>query len=312
MESTRPYTARSDVERQPGKTILQERDVRMFQALNRHGPLSVPYLFAFGGKEDSTLNALSKRLALLSRKGTRRLVRAGQLYHKIGMNDFELYANSKDIDHYLINQGIAHRLSISLSKFNVHHEAFLAHCTASIELGVREHDITFVEEHEHLKTAPTRSRLIPSELVIDGKVSHKNLVPDAYFGLTANDKWLSFCVEADCATEILESDNPDIKAWSNTFRKYIRTIERDFHKQHFGIQGNLRVLIITTRRLYLDHMMAVLEKLTDHKSKRHLRQYFCFKVWPEFDSEFFAPREVNYGMVENEWLRVNYDPFYLV
>ncbi len=306
---TRQYTRRSDLERKPGNTQLQPRDIAIIKALNYHGPLSVPYLYDLIDDDTPTINALSQRLKLLSRHGPRRLDRPGQRFKAIGLTASKFMQIQKRLTTTSPNEGLTSRPSISLSKFNFHHETFLAHITASMELGAREHDIQFVPEFEHLKRSPNGTRIMPCEVVnAQKKASHKDLHPDAYFALKDQDKWLALMVEADCATERLESDNPDQKAWNNTFMKYRHVISTGLYKQHLGISSGLMVLIVTTGKLYMEHMMEVLDTLTNGKGA----PYFLFKTWGDFDDELHVPREVNYSLFEDPWLRVGHEPFSMV
>ena len=315
---------RSDLTPLGGNTEIQQRDVRLFSALNYHGPLSVPYLheYVVGDFPATTLGALSVRLNTLTKYGQRRLDRPGQRYKAIGVNRFEVYANSPEIDDYLLGKNLTPRPSIHLSKYNFRHETFLAHITASIELAAKKNsDCAFLSEFELLPRAPTMSRTMPCEITHDyelwdeehngwkkeKRASHKHLQPDAYFALKKSGKYCAFFVEADCDSEPLTRGDLDQKSWLATLLKYIKAIESGYYKAHFGLTCGALVLIVCTNQRQMEGIQRTLQQITGGKGKN----YFLFKTWSDFDDDLFVPKEVNYSLLTDPWQRANSEPLYI-
>jgi hypothetical protein len=320
----RKYRSRGDLTPLGGNVIIQERDERFFKALNYHGPLSVPYLYNYVVDDfpDTTLGSLSVRLNTLTTKGKYRLDRPGQRFRTVGINKFEIYANSQETDDYLIDRNLTPRRSISISKFNFHHETFLAHITASIELAARKSsDHTFLNEFELLPRVPSGTRIMPCEIAHDFKLhddnhidwkwekraSHRSLQPDAYFALKKSGKYCAFFLEADCGTEPLTRGDLDQKSWLATLLKYIRIIDGGYYKQHFGLTCGALVLIVCTSKRQMEGIQRILLQITGGKGK----SYFLFKTWHEFDDELFVPKQVNYALLNDPWSRAGYDPLYI-
>lgn len=316
---------RNDLTPRGGKTEVTKRDTILFKALNYHGPLSVPYLLDYV-KDDfpsTTVKALNYRLHVLSYYGEYRLDRPGQRFFRIGRNSFEVYGSSEAIDDYLLNSDLADRPAINLNAINFHHEMLLAHITASMELGAQRHDMEFIDEFEMLEHAPEgHTRMIPVEIIHDAEIwnkqhkafggvkrsSHKALKSDAYFGIKVDGRYCAFFVEADCGTEDLYTSNLEKNAWLPKILRYRKVIESGLYKKHLGIKYGAMVLIVTTKKSQYDGILEVIETVTKGKGS----PYFLVKLWPDFDSRFFVPKEVNYSLFEDAWARSGHPPISLL
>lgn len=302
------------------QTVATPRDERGWQHLNYHGPLSLPYLAAllepdFPGTNTGNLAFRQHRLV---NYGNLRPDRPGKRLFGRAIGTYYVYANSPEIDEHLITNELAPHPSISLSKWNFHHETFLAHCSAAMELGARKHGWTY-------KQLPNWE--IPTEVnhtfnVYDDqkenwkrekRSAHTKLKPDKIFQLEDENSFVTLLLEADRGNEQVRTDNLEKKAWLPTILKYIDAVENQRLKA-FGITGSIHVLLFFNKRSKMEAVKAEVLKLTGGKGKN----YFDFFCWPEFLDPFYVPSQLNYGMWDNGFERVGYDgkkqayqPFFL-
>jgi hypothetical protein len=315
--SKRKNTSRSDLTTREGRWIEQPRDLEWFLWLNHHGPLSVPYLVeAVSESHPTTLNAAAVRLGILSRYGEMQVDRPGQRFYTVPRTSFEIYANSPEIDEDLLTRGLIPHSSARLSQRLLHHEVFLAHFTASIELGARKHGIRFIHQTDVVKKAPVEMECKISHVfdVWDKERKYRkeelhsataNLHPDRIFQLEDDGDYCTFFVEVDCGNEFTKtSDLHRTNAWYPKILKYIFAIETGLYKKQFGIESPARVLLVFNSLSKMRAVMEAVEDITNGKGKN----FFCFMLWPEFANRFFVPDEVNYGMFESPYTRVGIDP----
>jgi len=301
----------------PGRRQITERTVLIWRWLNYHGPLTRRYILPHVEHLTKSDDALRVNLTKLSSKGSLLLDKPGQRFHKIGQIDHEVFANSPEIDEWLISRDLTPRRSTSLSKFNYHHETFLAHITASLQIAAEEHGVEFINEFELLKRSPNNSRTMPVEITdtaevwdkehngwkLNKQTSSKSLQPDAYFAVNANGRYCAFLLEADCGSESIYKTDLDQKSWRATILKYLKIIGTKAYKKHLGLTCGILALWVFTSKSEMEAVQQLLLKLTNGKGTG----FICFALWSDFNEELFVPKEVNYGLARNAWYRVGTD-----
>jgi hypothetical protein len=322
-ETIRKRTARAGRPPTTPRVELTPREDVWLHALNIHGPLPTPFLYAFTEDRTPSLRHTQNRLTQLFHAQVETgsagyLDRPGQRFKVIGIEKHEVYANTPYADEHLSVNGLSSRRSPVLHKVNYHHECFSAAISASIELGCRrDPELEYLCEHDLLSRAPSHSREVPCYIEHDYKLWDKDnsgwrfehrtgdtsLIPDAYFAikrtLDGEQSYCAFFLEADCGTEPLTRHDLNEKSWLATLLKYRHLIETGKYKPHFGLNCGALVLIVTTTQRQAEGIKRILLQITDGKGS----PYFLFKTWHDFGDEFFVPKEPHYSLLTEPYQR---------
>ena len=252
--------------------VLTERDHEWLSALHRHGPLPTSYLHGFTRDRWTDYRMASRRLALL--------------FHEACVIDrpfrqFEtLDPRSNELVHALTKNGIDILKEASLySRYapapsgTFRHRLMVSCITASIELGARRRGWRYIPQHALLDRAKTELAIN-----IDGL-----LRPDALFALEMAGKYLAFFLEADRATEPLETKNIR-KSFRRTVGQYRKLIGEGLYREKFGLKANAVLLNITVSKKRRDHMVKMIGELSPKACP-----YFLNHCLPEFGSLFKPP-----------------------
>jgi len=270
--------------------ILTERDYEWFSAIHRHGPLPTSYLHNFTKDRWTDYHMASRRLAIL--------------FHEAGMIDrafkqFEtLDPRSNELVHSLSQSGIDVLKEASLySSYapapggTFKHQLMVSCITASIELGAREKGWRYIPQHELLERAQT-------ELAVD---IDGLLRPDALFALEIDGKYLVFFLEADRATEPLDTKNIR-KSFRHNLEQYRKLIGHGQYKEKFKLKAGALLLNITVSEKRRDHMVKMIEELYAKECTYILNHYL-----PEFGSFFKPPQVIN--LLDVAWQRARYPAY---
>jgi hypothetical protein len=111
-------------------------------------------------------------------------------------------------------------------------------------------------------------------------------------------------IEADTGTEPLEAGSFRFDIHGKLLAYLTICRERIYHS-HFALPCFF-IPFVTGSRSRMDHMMALLQKLTDGKG----HSSFLFKTFPPLTS-FQAPPPPSGAMLTEPWLRVGYPPLTL-
>lgn len=282
------------------RIVLAETDIKVFEAIHRHGHLPSPFLFAFSGTEN--FNSFQDRLT--------------KLYNGASENGPYLLRPEKqfasifaDVQHlvYDLNR---HSKEVIIEKWSpfLRHDNHFVHqlmgaCVgASIELGCPAKGVKYIPRHDVLskKGNPMRIPLATS-----------SLIPDDLFGIERDGSYRFFAVEIDRNTESYHRDEiPGAKQPSTIEKKFHAYLDvmkdppKDVLYPYKAIWGvpNLMVLIVTTDEAKKKKMQRELLKLSDRFAKR-----FAFKVYPDFGNLWRVPKAVLTDILE-PWERADGTP----
>jgi hypothetical protein len=293
-----------------------DRDIEIFKLLTRYRYLPSDYIHAFIG---GSMKALSRRLNFLSRKPNLYLARPHQQRDNADANYRRLiYELDERGSRVLRERGLSF-LPKSYHR-NFAHELMVTQIMASVELGTKENKnirhITWPEILASEKTPKgTReshtSASIPVSFSVHGERYSIAVTADACpFGLerTIDGKrtYLFFPgIEADCATEPIETSDFERSSIYRKFAAYIAVAEQGIHRSHFGFP-NFFVPIITTTTVRMQSIMRLLDRITEGQGSK----MFLFKSFPTLTS-FEKPPKPGGHMLTEPWQRVSFPPFYL-
>lgn len=283
---------------------LKSRDILVFQKLHEHGDLPTPYLYAFTKHLGKDYTGFVKRL--------NQLFHAGYLDFPTAQRDTE-NANSNHYVHRINKKSESVLFDYDLLSEHVirpsgpwKHQCMIACITASIDIATQNIALRFIPCHEILAKTGNGLRTTigikhPSTL----KTTQHDLVPDAIFGLQyktlTGNKFLAFLVEADRATERVDSDRTDLKTFKRNVLQYREFIGRGLYKHHFGLKCGMIVLTVTTKPSLMKRMIDVTEGISTNGKNT----FMLFQTVPEFGRPFKPNVPVN-TLLTSPWTRAGH------
>lgn len=165
------------------------------------------------------------------------------------------------------------------------HQLMASCITASIELNARERGWEYIPQHELLERAQT-------ELVVD---VDGLLRPDAFFALNMNGKYMAFFLEADRATEPLNTLSIR-KSWRHNVHQYRILIGRHVYKEVFNLKTNAVSLNVTNSKKRCANMIKIIDSASPNGCSYILSHHL-----EEFGSYFKPPKMLN--LLDVVWQR---------
>lgn len=272
---------------------LSKRDIRLFELLNRHGPLPSHYLFAL--LKFDPITAWPDKTDFLERIKT---LFHGTVYGTYYLNRPEWQGDNpaREIIYDLAPDAILvlkeHNIPIitrhgSSPLYNVH-DFMGACCMASLQIFFEAkrydyRDLTNILGHEKCPADAA-----PLSIPVEGK----SLEPDAFFGLSVNKRPDFYAVEIDRSNETLQDTAAAHTSYGRKIKKYIRAFETDAFKNHYGFPQPVKVITITTNKVHMKNMQRYV-----HKLKAPDR--FLFSFTGGFGPNWKIPKELLYFAFEN-------------
>jgi Replication-relaxation len=278
----------------PGFIKITERDVLAFEAINRHGPLPVHYLYEFTRKAGKNLACLKKKLTKLNHGTTNDapyLFRPDQQWASL---DGKFQPNIYDLTPRALAV-LAERGTRLANRADPFLHRFMGACVnASIQLAAEKKGYTYADLARLLahEKCPEAARRSPNPLAMPA--TGKYVIPDAIFGVQ-KDKPFFYAVEIDRRTESIASDTAKT-AYGRKLHGYLDILENKTYRAHLGIP-NLKILTVTTNPLHLQHMLNFYRTL----NAPIYAQHFLFKAIPNFGANWRVP-PVMYDLFNSPWI----------
>lgn len=285
-----------------GKRInLTERDLAIFEALHRHGPLPTNYLSEFTRHFGNHLGSFQHRLTKLA-NGTE----TAHAYLTRPQQQFASYnARCQPIIYDLAAPALA--VLAERGRLNRYprtdpflHRLMGATVSASIRLAAERHgcrhgSMDDIFRHPKCPEA-TRNASNPLALPIRSGTAGKYLVPDDLFVIQhPGPKPRFFAVEIDRRTECINSDTAKT-AYGRKLHGYITALKNRLYHRHWGIPG-FTVLTVTTNPVHLQDMVRYFQSLGEPQ----LTNRFLFKSKSHFGANWEVP-PVMRDLFEEPWI----------
>ena len=181
------------------------------------------------------------------------------------------------------------------------HSLMVSCITASIELACLERsDLGYIPQSKILTRAGVGLRW-PTKITepASGAIYVKDLIPDAVFGLeyltSIGRRYRFFALEADRATEPLQSTEIHRKSFLRHLLQYEDYIERGGYREHLKLNAPMLVLNVTTSAARVERMLALTGELFSEGNSFQL-----FRSWGEFGG-VFAPPKPDRSLLERDW-----------
>ena len=276
---------------------LRPRDILIFEAIQRHGPLPSHYLYEFTKDAAHDRIGFRKRLTALRRTGL--LDCPEQLNNPLIKTDFKVYILTKKSEEILRDAGKLNHFASPVSGGYQH--MFMAACiTANIEIEAMKAGFRYIAQEEILakQTCPDETRAAMKPLALassiawefsraDGKkYAHKSArstEPDQLFGIDYGNGVRFFALEADRGTEPLTRPNLSENSILRKVLSYKDILIRGEFKKRYGIP-NLYPLFVTTAEDRVDNMLALTRSIYPNGSN-----FLLFKAIGGFQFYFRTP-----------------------
>lgn len=298
-----PFEHRRDI-------VIGERDLRIFEALDRHGRMPTSYLFEFVKDNFPGYNGLQNRLTTLyngfcehpdhrskhkdgheCRPVTyleRHPAQWETIHARYQPSVYELTPLAKLL---LEENGRGARYARPASPFV--HDLFAGCFTASLELQTKalvSRDRIFSHER-----CPVATRKAPFSIPLD---TGDTLIPDDLFGLEFEPrKFRFFALEVDRATERINTTKMMGQSIARKVAAYQQLFETRGYNARYGLP-NMSVLFATTSKARMKSMLIYIRQQVPER----LHARFLFKVFPTFGQPWRVPRDTL--PVVDEWQTV--------
>lgn len=282
------------------RLLLTEADLQLFEAIQRHGPLPIQYLYAFTKSLRKDYTHLQNRLTefyngdadgpYLTRPPQQFACFAARYQHLV----YDLAPRARRA---LAEHDRLARYTVRRSDPFVH-QLMQACVGASVQLTAPDHGVEYIHRetifaHERCP-ASTKAAQNPLAMPIGNGSDGRVLIPDDLFGIRHPEKgYRFFAVEIDRNTESIERRDPAQTAFRRKIDEYVEVMERQAFQGRWGIP-NLSVLSITTNAVHAQN----LNKFSMRRVPVGLTRRFLFMAMQSFSADRGVPRD-NYSTLLN-------------
>lgn len=268
---------------------MSERDIAIFEALYRHGPLPSHYLYEFTRHLGRHLTSFQHRLTKLAHGAEN-----GAAYLTRPEQQFASYnARCQALIYDLAAPSVAALAERGRPCRSARTDPFLhrfmgACVSASLQLAAERRGCRYGSKDDivaHPKCPEaTKHAANPLALPLGSPAGRQFLVPDELFVIQyPGPKTRFFAVEIDRRTESINSAVART-AYGRKLEAYIEVIKQRLYQRHWGIPG-LTVLTVTTNPIHLQHMLRYFRSLNEPQ----LAMRFLFTSKAHFGSNWEVP-----------------------
>ncbi len=278
----------------PKRLMIQDADILVFEAINRHGPLPSNYLYQFTKHLRKDESQLKNRLTEFYNGDM-----DGPYLTRPPQQFAGFHARYSHLVYDLAPRAERFVYDKPAGKSAFLHQLMQACVGASIELTAPSQGYRYISRHDimtHSK-CPEDTRLSANPMAIPLPLSN-TLIPDDLFGLQGADGGFDFyAVEIDRNTESIERKNLEYNTFSKKVAGYLKVLDNRLFNTQWGIP-NLNILIVTTNATHAENLLAYIRKQKHPKAKK-----FAVAVVDTFGPNWRVPREVLSHLLTEEWKR---------
>lgn len=282
------------------RLVLTEPDYRLFETIDRHGPLPSHYLYEFTKHLRRDRSHLLNRLtefyngdgqgAYLTRPPQQFASYQGRYQHVV----YDLAPRAR---YALSERGKLWPLHVRTDPFI--HRLMTACIGATFELLAPDHSLRFIGFDEILRHPRCRAACEsgrPLELPTPGS-PRARVTPDLVFGLEYPGKGFRFfAVEADRNTESIERRNLAQSAFAQKVESYVAAMESQTYRAWWGVP-NLHVLTVTTSAV---HGAKLLQHMRSKVGERW-QDRFAVAFDPTFGADWRVPTDILSHLLTVPW-----------
>ncbi|MDF7774271.1 replication-relaxation family protein [Sphingomonas sp. AOB5] len=278
------------------RLLLTDADLRIFEAIDRHGPLPTHYLYELTRHLRSNLANLKYRLThfyngdangpYLIRPPRQFAAFDARYQHLV----YDLAPRARTL---LAERGTLTRHPVRRTDPFLH-QLMQACVGISCEITAGKCGLRYISRGEIL----TRSG---ATLTIPLPSADRTLTPDDLFGLEyPGHGFRFFAVEVDRSTESIERSNIGQTSYGRKVASYLSILRSGLYRTHWGIP-NLTVLTVTTNGTHAANILSNIRR----SETGQFAERFLFQAEPTFGVNWRVPRDVLSQLLTGEWMTVS-------
>jgi hypothetical protein len=289
------------------RLALTEPDLLIFEAINRHGPLPIHYLYEFSKHLRKDYTHLQNRLTEFYNGSSQSpyLVRPPQQFASFEARYQPLiYDLAPRAKQALAERGTLVRHAVRRSDPFLHR--LMGACVgSSIELSAPSKGLRYISREEILAhpTCPeaTKAAANPLAIPLRGLGAKTALIPDDLFGLEyPGVGFRFFAVEIDRNTESIERKRFEQNAFAGKIAGYVDILRNQTYRTWWGVP-NLYVLTVTTNRTHAHNIVDYIRR----RAEPNYGERFGFAFDASFGADWRVPREVLSKLLEEPWMTMS-------
>ena len=246
-----------------------ERDLRWFKHLERHGPLSSQQLIAWTADTHRCKDTALRRLQALRAAKLLYLPKQQRQTERAEFKPY-IYDLAPHGQRYLKDAGLTeHTIRPTGHWWHLHETAML---TAEIDLEARNRTFRYIPAHKILERSGA-TLAIP--------MGQQKLIPDQLFAIDYGGLFRAFMVEVDRGTEPIAS-NSTRKSWKSALAMYGMAFERGLPNRYYGLKAPVQVLWRLSTEARERAFEGVLGGFAGASKDRHLvggKSLKCSPIW---------------------------------
>lgn len=246
-----------------------ERDIRWFKHLERHGPLSSTQLIVWTADTHRCKDTALRRLQALRAAKLLYLPKQQRHTERAEFKPY-VYDLAPLGQQFLKDAGLAENTVRPTGHWwHLHETAML---TAEIDREARNRTFRYIPAHEILER-------VNATLAIP--LRRQKLIPDQLFAIDYGGLFRAFMVEVDRGTEPIAS-SAGRKSWKSALAMYGRAFEQGLINRHYGLKAPVQVLWRFNSEARERAFERVLEEFAGVSKDRHLlvgKSLAGSKIW---------------------------------
>lgn len=285
--------------------VVNKADLLIFEAINRHGPLPINYLYEFQKHVRKNYTNFQKRLTEFYNGDSEKpfLVRPPRQFA-----GFE--ARYQHIVYDLApraRQLLAERCTLgrySPKRADPFLHQLMGACVgASLELTAKGKGLRYISREEilnHPKCGEAKDAKNPMAIPLRG-LDQSRLIPDDLFGLEyPGVGFRFFAVEIDRNTESIERRNLDHNTLGKKIFGYLDILCSRTHQKWWGVP-NLHILIVTVNTTHARNILNYIDGLNEQKHAAR----FAIQCETSFGPNWRVPKTLLAPLVTEPWVTIN-------
>lgn len=222
------------------------REIRWLKHIERHGPQSSQYLYELTRDTHRCKDTALRQMQKLRAGGFLRLPQQQRATEHSDFNPY-VYDLTKAAKDHLFDLGLAEPTVRPTGHW---WHGFATSCvTSSIDIAAVRRGVRYI---------PAHTILAKQGATLEIPMKRGKLIPDQLFAVDYGGSFRAFMLEVDRGTEPGRSASAR-KSLARSIEQYATLIERDLHREHYGLKANLLGLWVFTRRTRQEQFLDMLK-----------------------------------------------------
>lgn len=284
------------------RLMLTEGDYRVFEALDRHGPLPTHYLHALSQDLRRNYSNLQWRLTQLfnGAGGKPYLVRPPQQFASFHARYQHMVYDLAPRARLMLGERGTLIRHPPMRNAPFLHQLMQACVAASFEITTGKMGLRYISRNEILTREAAGGRQAARVLSLPVGEREQTLIPDDLFGIEyPGVGFRFFALEVDRNTESIERSVSNQTSIGKKVADYMQALCDRRYREHWGIP-NLTILAVTTNSVHARNILAYWAT----QAEGQFAERFLVTVQQDFSSNWRVPQNILSQVLTAEWSMV--------